>query len=50
MNFRRQPNPNRNLPIFCPYCAGTDLFPDQEDDFAWNCQECLRVFSLRFHG
>ena len=50
MNFRRKPNPNRNHPTFCPYCAGTDLFPDEEDDFAWNCQECLRVFSVRFHG
>lgn len=50
MNFRRQPNPNRNHPSFCPYCAGTDLFPDEEDDFAWKCQECLRIFSVRFHG
>ena len=50
MNFRRQPNPNRNHPSFCPYCAGTDLFPDEEDDFSWKCQECLRIFSVRFHG
>ncbi len=50
MNFRRQPNPNRNHPAFCPYCAGMDLFPDEEGDFAWRCRECLRVFSVLFHG
>ncbi|WP_235840400.1 hypothetical protein [Corynebacterium yudongzhengii] len=27
-----------------------DLFPDAEGDFAWSCQECLRVFSVMFHG
>lgn len=50
MRFRRQPNPNRNHPTYCPYCAGTQLFPDTEDEFAWNCQDCRRVFSVRFHG
>ncbi|AKK11973.1 hypothetical protein [Corynebacterium uterequi] len=50
MAFRRPPNPNRNHPLFCPYCAGESLFPDEQDDFAWSCQECLRVFSVQFHG
>ncbi len=50
MAFRREPNPNRNHPTHCPYCGGTDLFPDEEGDFAWSCQECLRVFSVMFHG
>lgn len=50
MNFRRKPNPNRNHPLYCPYCAGTQLFPDAESDFAWKCVECLRVFSVMFHG
>ena len=50
MAFRREPNPNRNHPTHCPYCGGTDLFPDEEGDFAWACQECLRVFSVMFHG
>lgn len=50
MSFRRKPNPNRNHPAHCPYCAGQDLFPDEETDFAWSCQECLRVFSVQFHG
>lgn len=49
-HFRRAPNPNRNFPSHCPYCASTDLFPDEEGDFAWACQECLRVFSVMFHG
>lgn len=50
MNFRRKPNPNRNHPAYCPYCAGTSLFPDEEGDFAWKCSECLRIFSVMFHG
>lgn len=50
MAFRRDPNPNRNHPTHCPYCGGMDLFPDEEGDFAWSCQECLRVFSVMFHG
>lgn len=50
MNFRRKPNPNRNHPLHCPYCSGTQLFPDAEGDFAWKCTECLRVFSVMFHG
>lgn len=50
MNFRRKPNPNRNHPMYCPYCGGTGLFPDEEGDFAWKCTECLRIFSVMFHG
>ncbi|MCQ9342921.1 hypothetical protein NQ015_10255 [Corynebacterium sp. 153RC1] len=50
MSMRRKPNPNRNHPEYCPYCAGTQLFPDEETEFAWNCQDCLRVFSVMFHG
>lgn len=50
MSFRRKPNPNRNHPQYCPYCAGEDLFPDEETEFAWACQECARVFSVMFHG
>lgn len=50
MAFRRDPNPNRNHPTHCPYCGGLDLYPDTEGDFAWSCHECLRVFSVLFHG
>ncbi|RNE49961.1 hypothetical protein [Corynebacterium alimapuense] len=50
MSFRRAPNPNRNHPLYCPYCAGEMLFPAVEDDFAWSCSECTRVFSVRYHG
>ena len=35
MNFRREPNPNRNHPTFCPYCGGEELWPNEETDFAW---------------
>ncbi|AKE38600.1 hypothetical protein [Corynebacterium camporealensis] len=50
MSFRRKPNPNRNHPAHCPYCAGTQLFPDEEGEFAWKCTECQRIFSVMFHG
>lgn len=50
MSFRRDPNPNRNFPTFCPYCSGEDLWPNEETDFAWKCGECLRVFEVKFHG
>ena len=50
MSLRRAPNPNRNHPLYCPYCAGEELFPDTEDDFAWSCRDCTRVFSVRYHG
>lgn len=50
MSLRRAPNPNRNFPTFCPYCAGEELYPDVETDFAWNCGECLRVFEVKFYG
>jgi len=50
VSFRRAPNPNRNHPLHCPWCAGEDLLPNTEDDFAWLCRDCTRVFSVRYHG
>lgn len=50
MSFRRAPNPNRNHPLYCPYCAGEVLFPNEEGDFAWSCSDCTRVFSVQYHG
>lgn len=50
MSFRRKPNPNRNHPLYCPYCAGEELFPDTEGEFAWSCRDCTRVFSVMYHG
>lgn len=50
MSFRRKPNPNRNHPLFCPYCAGEELYPQEDTEFAWLCAECLRIFSVMFHG
>ena len=34
----------------CPYCMSENLFPDDETDNAWQCRECMRVFSVKFHG
>lgn len=50
MSFRREPNPNRNHPTFCPYCGGEELWPNEQTDFAWKCGECLRVYEVKFHG
>lgn len=50
MSLRRQPNPNRNHPTHCPYCAGTDLYPHELTEFAWKCHECLRIFEAKFYG
>ena len=44
------PNARRATVNCCPYCTGTYLFPDAETDNAWQCRECLRVFSVKFHG
>ena len=50
MSLRRKPNPNRNFPTFCPYCAGEELYPNEETEFAWKCGECLRIFEVKFYG
>lgn len=50
MSLRRAPNPNRNHPLYCPYCAGEELFPDEESDFAWLCSDCMRVFEVKYFG
>jgi len=34
----------------CPYCMSENLWPDAETDNAWQCRECLRVFSVKLHG
>ena len=48
--LRREPNPNRNPPLHCPWCAGEDLFPNEIEDFGWLCRDCTRVFSVRYYG
>ncbi|AWB84740.1 hypothetical protein [Corynebacterium liangguodongii] len=50
MSVRRAPNPNRNFPSFCPYCAGEELYPHEGSDFSWKCGECLRIFEVKFYG
>ncbi|WP_074025530.1 hypothetical protein [Corynebacterium crudilactis] len=50
MSLRRAPNPNRNHPLYCPYCAGEVLFPDEQTEFAWLCADCTRVFEVKYHG
>jgi ribosomal protein L37AE/L43A len=43
-------SPDRMVPYHCPYCGGEDLRPHAEAHGAWECRECLRVFSLKFVG
>lgn len=43
-------NPNRGAIMHCPYCGGEDLWPDTETDYAWQCRECCRVFTVKLHG
>lgn len=50
MSLRRKPNPNRNHPLYCPYCAGEVLFPNEETDFAWLCADCTRIFEVKYYG
>lgn len=44
------PNARRATVNNCPYCTSLNLFPDAETDNAWQCRECFRVFSVKFHG
>ncbi|MDO4927778.1 MAG: hypothetical protein Q3976_01735 [Corynebacterium sp.] len=50
MSSRVKPNPNRRHPLYCPWCASTSLFPEEDDDFAWSCMECTRVFTVAYIG
>lgn len=44
----------RAAPLYCPYCGEERLRPwgeDPDTDRAqWHCEDCLRVFTLRFRG
>ncbi|MDX6308390.1 MAG: hypothetical protein QOI06_1436 [Nocardioidaceae bacterium] len=39
-----------SVPLYCPYCAGEILHPHGSEHGAWECRECLRVFTVRFVG
>ncbi|MGC7094146.1 Insertion element protein [Amycolatopsis lurida] len=38
----------RATPFHCPYCGDEDLRP--EENGAWLCSSCRRVFSVKFLG
>ena len=44
----------RAVPLYCPYCGEERLRPwgdDPDADHAqWSCEDCLRVFELRYKG
>lgn len=40
----------RQPPFYCPYCAEENLRPEPEPHGAWRCEDCLRVFVVKFVG
>ncbi|HVW40533.1 MAG TPA: Insertion element protein [Amycolatopsis sp.] len=38
----------RATPYYCPFCGDEDLRP--EEDRAWLCSSCRRVFTVNFLG
>lgn len=44
----------RAVPLYCPYCGEDALRPwgdDPDRDHAqWHCEDCLRVFEVRYAG
>ncbi|MGP4016402.1 hypothetical protein [Saccharopolyspora sp. 5N708] len=40
----------RAVPFYCPYCGDEELVPEAEPAGAWQCQACLRVFTVRLVG
>ena len=44
----------RAAPLYCPYCGEDSLRPWGDDPDRghgeWRCEDCLRVFRLRFVG
>ncbi|PRX47229.1 hypothetical protein B0I33_106330 [Prauserella shujinwangii] len=42
------PSTGRAVPFHCPYCGEEDLRP--EENGAWLCSSCRRVFSVKFIG
>jgi transposase-like protein len=41
---------NRAPAQYCPYCGETNLFPHEISHGGWECRDCRRVFSVKFHG
>jgi transposase-like protein len=40
----------RSTPMYCPYCGGEDLYPNEASHGAWECRSCARVFTVKFNG
>jgi transposase-like protein len=41
---------NRQPPLYCPFCADEDLYPSDQEQSAWECRSCARVFAVRMLG
>jgi ribosomal protein L37AE/L43A len=40
----------RAVPFYCPFCGEEDLRPHEDQNGAWHCRSCTRVFSLKLIG
>lgn len=36
-----------NAPMYCPFCADEDLWPQAEPVGAWRCRGCTRAFVVK---
>lgn len=40
----------RAAPQYCPYCGEEQIRPWGESHAEWRCEDCLRVFEVRYKG
>jgi hypothetical protein len=40
----------RVVPYHCPYCGEEDLRPGSDGHGTWECNTCMRAFSVKFVG
>jgi transposase-like protein len=42
----------RAAPLYCPYCGEESIRPWGEltEHARWRCEDCLRVFEVRYRG
>ena len=41
---------DRVVPYHCPYCGEEDLCPSGAGHGTWECNTCMRAFSVKFVG
>ena len=41
---------DRSPAQYCPFCGDTNLWPHEASHGAWECRDCVRVFTVKFLG